>query len=282
MFALRHTISALIVIAIAACGEVKETTTMKDGGGSGSGNVCTPNTTRCNSDKVERCSEAGTAWSVQETCTKGCNASSGACNGCSVAGANLCVGLDAHTCNSDMMGTTLAQACGAVGCDPATGSCKKCNPAANQCGTSEYCEAANCTTTGFCKPRPATSDQNMALVCGCDGVTYWNVTHARFLGAATGAVGMCMPAIAKSCNADSGAGCGTGEYCNTLWWRSGTGCSTATAGAASHSQCFNKPQNFSCPVAADNNGAQYCSGGCTNDCVGYSSRQWRGAEGCGA
>jgi hypothetical protein len=199
--------------------------------------------------------------------------------------ARRCDGNNAETCRADGSGWDRT-ACSA-GCNAQTGACfTPCNPVQGNCGPTEFCDAPDCTTTGRCVTRPASSSPTLALACGCDGVTYWNKQHANWLGKTTRrstySSGQCEPATAKSCNADSGAGCGPGEYCNAMWWRRGSGCGTSRGGTPSWSQCFNKPSNVSCSTTRDENGGQTCGYVCTNDCVGYSSTQWLGAEGCGA
>lgn len=83
---------------------------------------------------------------------------------------------------------------------------KICNPAASDCSSSEYCQAPNCTTLGTCMPRPVVSSPIMSPACGCKGTTYWNVQHARWLGATafptTGLVA-CSPNTAATCAKDA-------------------------------------------------------------------------------
>jgi len=247
--------------------------------------TCTPEAVRCNGAILERCSADGQLFELVSQCIEAtlCDETMATCFACPIAGSPVCVGNETHTCNAERLATTLVESCGSLGCNPATAECNRCNPVASQCSATEYCAASSCSETGVCTPRPDDSSPVLSLACGCDGVTYWNAQYAQWLGVTTGENGLCPAANARRCDPDTGVGCSAGgEYCNAQWGRGGIGCGTTNAGTPTWSQCFNKPVDFSCPAEPDDNGAQFCAGGCTNDCVAYSSFQTRSAENCGA
>jgi hypothetical protein len=159
---------------------------------------------------------------------------------------------------------------------------RTCNPLQSQCGADEYCATDSCSRNGACMPRPSSSSKVHAPTCGCDGVTYWNRQHASWLGVASEATtGRCQ-FMARSCDPDNGSGCGSGQYCFRLWWRSGVGCGTSTAGAPTFSQCFSRPSTVDCASTPDGDGPSTCNGSCTNWCAVERDGIGRGSENCGA
>jgi len=97
-----------------------------------------------------------------------------------------------------------------------------CNPVTPDCGPQEFCSSTSCGSTGVCRARPTASDDpTFSPVCGCNGMTYWNVEHANFLGALGFAQnaddisgsGECSRADAVECSRDTD--CGAGGRCIT-------------------------------------------------------------------
>jgi len=95
-----------------------------------------------------------------------------------------------------------------------------CNPVNPDCGPQEFCSSMSCGATGVCRARPTASDDpTFSPVCGCNGMTYWNVEHASFLGATGFAQnaddisgsGECSRADAVECSRDTD--CGAGGRC---------------------------------------------------------------------
>ena len=85
-----------------------------------------------------------------------------------------------------------------------------CQVANNNCPTGTYCLAPNCAT-GTCVAAPAASDVQTP-VCGCDRLTYWNLSLAASNAASVRVEGACPTGIA--CGGPAGTGCPTGALCN--------------------------------------------------------------------
>lgn len=69
-----------------------------------------------------------------------------------------------------------------------------------ECPADQFCSKPGCTTTlGTCEPRPTTCGSSEQVVCGCDGVSYWNDCLRQRDGAeAVKTVGPC--AVPLSCS----------------------------------------------------------------------------------
>jgi hypothetical protein len=85
-----------------------------------------------------------------------------------------------------------------------------CQVANNNCPTGTYCLAPNCAT-GTCVAAPAASDVQ-APVCGCDRLTYWNLSLAASNTASVRVEGACPAGIV--CGGAAGTACPTGALCN--------------------------------------------------------------------
>lgn len=79
------------------------------------------------------------------------------------------------------------------------------------CGPGMFCDALGCGD-GHCKPVGTTEAQDRAPVCGCDGVTYWNLSVSASHGMAVQSSGVCSPA--KTCGGIAGLPCPAGAACN--------------------------------------------------------------------
>jgi hypothetical protein len=81
------------------------------------------------------------------------------------------------------------------------------------CDPGFYCNAPGCGA-GFCapKPGPAQQQKDQALVCGCDGVTYWNESIAAYQGVAVQAMGACPAGSGIACS--QAMPCPSGLRCN--------------------------------------------------------------------
>jgi len=68
----------------------------------------------------------------------------------------------------------------------------------DDCDSSSYCERAACgDPTGVCQVLPPFCDNTQALVCGCDGVTFWNDCLRRSRGETSSIIGPCMSGAAE-------------------------------------------------------------------------------------
>ncbi|MEM9463351.1 MAG: hypothetical protein AAGF11_54925 [Myxococcota bacterium] len=117
-----------------------------------------------------------------------------------------------------------------------------CNPLLDECGANEFCDAADCDTTGVCTERPASTDVAYAPACGCNGVSYWNVQHANWLG-------VTAQAAANGCaelNCFNDGDCPAGTQCTIDYGPGPGGCGGAVEG-----QCYGIPAAASCEGVLD-------------------------------
>lgn len=84
-----------------------------------------------------------------------------------------------------------------------------------ECQAGWSCDKPSCTaTTGSCIPYPVCLDPTPRLVCGCDGVTYWNDCLLKQAGQADSHSGQCLM-DAKPCR--NAAECGGTNKCGHLF-----------------------------------------------------------------
>jgi hypothetical protein len=93
---------------------------------------------------------------------------------------------------------------------------------AHRCVNDDDCRAGFCVrdtcdqATGHCEARPVTCDTNKELVCGCDGVTYWNDCLRKQAGVTASALGYCGPGAA-TCGGGLGACPVAGASCARIF-----------------------------------------------------------------
>jgi hypothetical protein len=141
--------------------------------------------------------------------------------------------------------------------------------AGNTCTNGNWCYAPGCNGGGTCMPLPPNLAK--APVCGCDGITYWNVGTAA--GKTVGSMSGCgLGSLA--CGGFIGLSCPSGTYCNYQ--------------VDDPSMCFVSDQGGTCwalptvcpaaPVArACGNGTSACSDECT---LMKGSGAWYEDAGC--
>jgi hypothetical protein len=119
-----------------------------------------------------------------------------------------------------------------------------CNPVANDCAFGQWCNAPDCSTIGVCATAPVASSPTMVPACGCNSTTYWNTTHAQWLGvtAFTTDYTGCGAAGAE-CNFDSDCAA-TGAVCITSHGLGLASCDNALSG-----RCWAIPSNATCDGA---------------------------------
>ncbi|TKC98544.1 hypothetical protein [Polyangium fumosum] len=146
-----------------------------------------------------------------------------------------------------------------------------CNGGVGGCDPGLYCNAPGCGA-GVCapKPPPGLQSQTPSLVCGCDGVTYWNAEIAEVFGSSVKSAGTCPAAEAMAC--DPQMPCPAGRQCNRKV-ETANACSPMATGV-----CWGMP--ISCSV----NGAKAkgCAGGtCFDQCsLIQSQNPWYDDGGC--
>ncbi|AKF09628.1 hypothetical protein [Sandaracinus amylolyticus] len=130
-----------------------------------------------------------------------------------------------------------------------------CNPVANDCGPGEYCSASDCGSSGVCMPRPSSTSNVHQPACGCNGVSYWNETHARWLGATAFATGSYLGCASTARTCASSAECLPGTECIIERGLGASTCGTAVAG-----RCWGIPSTATPAI---------CPGPVTPPDVGY-------------
>ncbi|WP_236519450.1 hypothetical protein [Sandaracinus amylolyticus] len=130
-----------------------------------------------------------------------------------------------------------------------------CNPVANDCGPGEYCNAPDCGSSGVCVPRPGSTSNVHQPACGCNGVSYWNETHARWLGATAFTTGSYQGCTSTARSCASGAECSAGTECIVERALGAASCGTAVAG-----RCWGIPSTATPAI---------CPGPVTPPDVGY-------------
>jgi hypothetical protein len=74
------------------------------------------------------------------------------------------------------------------------------------CPPDAFCEKDDCAVlVGQCRPRPIFCESAPAVVCGCNGVNYWNDCLRRAQGLPASTAGECS--AAATCGGPSGATC---------------------------------------------------------------------------
>jgi hypothetical protein len=82
---------------------------------------------------------------------------------------------------------------------PTDGGSQTCSSNAN-CSATEYCAKTSCMAiAGTCSPRPTNCGNQQQVVCGCDGVNYFNECLAHLHGENVSAQGECGSGIAALC-----------------------------------------------------------------------------------
>ena len=82
------------------------------------------------------------------------------------------------------------------------------------CGPAWYCQKQSCASlSGVCVPNESEDEDPVAaLVCDCEGITYWNDTLRKLRGVSASTSGACG-AAAKPCMTDQTCGSDPGVRC---------------------------------------------------------------------
>ncbi len=144
---------------------------------------------------------------------------------------------------------------------------RPCGPGqTRRCDVGSYCDAPGCMVVGECKVVDADAGGQLDAggpVCGCDGVTYWNLSAAQDVGAAIGSTGRCAAPDAAACD-----GAGTCPDANTKCGiEQQLGCSGPKRGL-----CWRIPKDCPRSVGA---AVHTCAadGGCTSLCDAIKSEK---------
>ncbi len=146
--------------------------------------------------------------------------------------------------------------------------------AQTDCLPNEYCDAPDCTKPGSCVERPSPlKSGNQGWACGCDGVTYWNVTFARAQGVTAPTQGQCSgpssggvvtPADPLACSNTNV--CPRGAVCLPA-------ATSSCTGTAAQGYCWAWPDDFACSTTGTI-GYLACSGTtkCMTECEAITNR----------
>ena len=100
------------------------------------------------------------------------------------------------------------------------------------CPNGQYCNALGCNS-GTCMPLPAEGSAKNP-VCGCDGISYWNVSVAAHRGMSVKSTGECSPS--RTCAGFAGEPCPDhAAFCNMKVSECDRMCSRRTSAATAGS-----------------------------------------------
>ena len=84
----------------------------------------------------------------------------------------------------------------------------------SDCPNGTFCERASCTdAAGTCQLYPTDCTNEDKLVCGCDGIVYFNDCLRRAAGTTASTPGMCKFENAVTCAGKQQLACPSGTFC---------------------------------------------------------------------
>ncbi|MEP7125125.1 MAG: hypothetical protein ABJE95_29615 [Byssovorax sp.] len=128
--------------------------------------------------------------------------------------------------------------------------------AVNPCGPGLYCDAPTCQQ-GTCVPSGGVETTDRTPVCGCDNVTYWNVSVAKSQGQAVASGAACAPG--KTCGGFANLKCPGAASCAYQLLDSGQ-CNAADLGGT----CWAMPAV--CPPVVGSKTRACGAGKCAGEC----------------
>ena len=132
---------------------------------------------------------------------------------------------------------------------------------AGDCAEGSFCDKKDCDDRqGVCEPHPALCGNEEHVVCGCDGVTYFNDCLRRAAGVAPLREGDCS-GEARTCDANNP--CPGGATCAVL-----LGFDVGSCSSTAHGTCWAVPSTCPEPHSTDRWSACDANGmSCANTCV---------------
>jgi len=279
-------------------------------GPDGASRVCEPQSRVCDGNRLMKCSADGSARTLEQECTEGCDAAHAQCTGCT-ASARRCNGKRLEVCGADGRTFTLDKECSSgEACDGPGGVCLACTTAGGAVCVgkdSHLCSADRRTTTlkttcgsVGCDGATGTCNTCNPAQTQCAATEFCDAPNCTTLGLCKLRPTTSSPAFGIACGCDGvtywnkqhanfngkttkGAGqClnGVAKVCNPT---DGSGCGAGEyctahwgrvfdcgTGVPAFSICMNKPADFVCPVAADMNGGAAC--GSSGACINDCKR----------
>jgi hypothetical protein len=132
------------------------------------------------------------------------------------------------------------------------------------CPPDAFCEKPDCgVLVGQCRPRPVFCEPLPSVVCGCNGVNYWNDCLRRVQGVAASTPGEC--AQAAPCGGAGGAACPDALASCARLLPQAAACTADPQGT-----CWLLPPN--CPPAAGGAWSPCAGGACVDTCAAIRSQ----------
>jgi hypothetical protein len=230
--------------------------------------VCAPQD-QCNGACVDKSSDLKNCGTCGNACATGASCVNGGCvcpTGQTACGTKCTdTATDPQNCGVCGKACDPGQNCVAGTCVvPAGGACVW-QPNKNPCTSGYWCRAPGCGSGGTCVPDvtmgcKAYGGGQLAPVCGCDGLTYWNGLGADCFRMAVASTGACAPGV--SCGGVANTPCAKGS-CNKHLT------TEAACGGAVAGMCWALPEAAACFAYKSTMGARKCGdppGKCTRTC----------------
>ena len=134
----------------------------------------------------------------------------------------------------------------------------------SDCPPDSFCERPDCSTpVGHCRPRPVFCDDGVGVVCGCNGVNYWNDCLRRAQGIGAKVEGECT--TAASCGGPSGATCPDPRASCARLLPEASSCTADPQGT-----CWVVPAT--CPSSGEGAWSPCAGGACVDTCAAIRSK----------
>jgi hypothetical protein len=123
----------------------------------------------------------------------------------------------------------------------------------------------SCADKGLCAPKPDQKAQG-DLVCGCDGISYWNLELAASFGVSVNPAfpSGCQGGAAKTCSGINA--CPTNRHCNYQTTANNGFCAVTTSGT-----CWGMPSQ--CPNVTGGRAKQCNADTCQSFCEAVKAQE---------